>query len=391
MKKIDLFDTFENAEDELMEDFTDMSPKIDDEQFEKLLAVSERNYKMKKEEIERTKKDTNINYDADSVSGVDRVKRPVWLAPLLTAASLVLVTGAVIGSIALLSRDGKGVGGKNDFLTATTSTAENTTITTTVTATGTAVTGASGTTVTTTEAETVNDTVTSETSGASQTGETPVEPYLNRYALDLYIKSADVNNCVTCVGVQCSIEYIKFAVDPEAGYWVYDHDKSNGEWTNEYVYYFPVNDERFSSYDEMKRYLRSIFTENSFVCTWFSDNFKTGFDDVEVGGYLDSSKVGTYIEYRGKLYMFAPSGGIGYVPAVYSDKYPVIITNKTDTSFTAYITEFNGNESDFPDLENCSCAQVNFVLDPEYNDWRINDITPRQAPYYKNMYDMFYN
>ena len=106
MKKIDLFDTFENAEDELMEDFTDMSPNINDEQFERLLAVSERNYKMKKKEIERARKDNNINYDEESVSGVDRVKRPVWLTPLLTAASLVLVTGAVIGSVLLFNRNG---------------------------------------------------------------------------------------------------------------------------------------------------------------------------------------------------------------------------------------------------------------------------------------------
>lgn len=114
MKKIDLFDTFENAEDELMEDFTDMSPNIDDEQFERLLAVSERNYKMKKKEIERAKKDNNINYDEESVSGVDRVKRPIWVKSMVTAASMMLIAGVVIGSVAFMhggSKISKGGGG----------------------------------------------------------------------------------------------------------------------------------------------------------------------------------------------------------------------------------------------------------------------------------------
>ena len=390
MKKIDLFDTFENAEDELMEDFTDMSPNIDDEQFERLLAVSERNYKMKKKEIERAKKDNNINYDADSVSGVDRVKRPVWLTPLLTAASLVLVTGAVIGSIALLNRNGRSVGGNDDFSTATTSTVENTVISTA--ATGTAVTEESGTTVTTTVEETaVTEANTTEPNDVQQAGNISASDDLSRYAFEIYKKSEDITMALGGVCVQHGADYIMFNIDPEAGYSCYDWEKKNGELAQDRVFYLPVTDERFSTYDELKQYVRSAFSENCFVYTQLNDNVMVGIDDIENGGYLESNKIRSYIEYRGKLYMFAPSGGKGHVPPVYSDDYPVIIANNTDTSFTAYITEYYGGASDFPDLENCSCAQVRFILDPEYNDWRIDDITPRSAPYYKNMYDIFCN
>ena len=103
MKKIDLFDTFENAEDELMEDFTDMSPEISDEKLDKLLAVSERNYEKEKAEIERTRKADNTD-DENMVRGVERVKRPVWLRTAAMAASFVLIAGTVIGSIVLFNR-----------------------------------------------------------------------------------------------------------------------------------------------------------------------------------------------------------------------------------------------------------------------------------------------
>ena len=104
MKKKNIFDNLENAEDELMDDFTDMSPGISDDQLEKLLAVSERNYRMKKKEIERTRKDNDTEGEY-TVSGVDRIKRPVWLTPLITAASVVLIAGAVIGSVSLMKNN----------------------------------------------------------------------------------------------------------------------------------------------------------------------------------------------------------------------------------------------------------------------------------------------
>ena len=86
MNKKNLFDTLENAEDNLMEMLTDNCPDISDEQLEKLLSESERRYTMKKKEIEKAKETTNAEYNEESVSGVDRVKRPVWVRPLAMAA-----------------------------------------------------------------------------------------------------------------------------------------------------------------------------------------------------------------------------------------------------------------------------------------------------------------
>ncbi len=102
MNKKNLFDTLENAEDNLMEMLTDNCPDISDEQLEKLLSESERRYTMKKKEIEKAKETTNAEYNEESVSGVDRVKRPVWVRPLAMAASVVLIAGTVVGSVALM-------------------------------------------------------------------------------------------------------------------------------------------------------------------------------------------------------------------------------------------------------------------------------------------------
>jgi hypothetical protein len=60
---------------------------------------------MKKEEIERNKNianTENTEQNEEIVSGVDRVKRPVWVRPLALAASVVLIAGTVVGSVALM-------------------------------------------------------------------------------------------------------------------------------------------------------------------------------------------------------------------------------------------------------------------------------------------------
>ena len=126
MNKKNIFDMLENAEDDSMHELTENCPEIGGEQFEKLLAGSERKYKMKKEEIERTRKDNNISGNEYTVSGVDRVKRPVWLTPLVTAASLVLVTGAVISSVLFLNRNGGINGGDSVTPAATAVVTDNT-------------------------------------------------------------------------------------------------------------------------------------------------------------------------------------------------------------------------------------------------------------------------
>ena len=102
MKEKNIFDILGNAEDDSMERLTDKCPEITEEQLNKILSLSEKKYKVKKKEIlkDRTEKDNNIKMtENDVVEGVERVRRPVWLAPLCSVASLILVAGVVLGTL----------------------------------------------------------------------------------------------------------------------------------------------------------------------------------------------------------------------------------------------------------------------------------------------------
>lgn len=139
MKEKELFDVLENAEDNSMERLIEKCPEISDKQLDRILAMSERKFKMKNKEAQRNIKKTENNV----VEGVERVKRPVWLTPLSTAASLILIAGIVIGSTAIIKKSGKKSG--DDEITKPAVTAATETTTATVTETVTTVT-VSGTT-----------------------------------------------------------------------------------------------------------------------------------------------------------------------------------------------------------------------------------------------------
>ena len=136
MKEKNLFDILGNSEDDSMKRLADKCPEITDVQLDRLLKDSERKYNMKKKDIEgnRTEKANDITMSETSVSGVERVKRPAWLAPLCTAASLILIAGIAIGSTALLHRNhGGSDGGEVDpAITVTTVSDTVTTVTTSV-------------------------------------------------------------------------------------------------------------------------------------------------------------------------------------------------------------------------------------------------------------------
>lgn len=158
MKEKELFDVLENAEDNSMERLIEKCPEISDKQLDRILAMSERKFKMKNKEAQRNIKKTENNV----VEGVERVKRPVWLTPLSTAASLILIAGIVIGSTAIIKKSGKKSG--DDEITKPAVTAATETTTATVTETVTTVT-VSGTTagVTTYYDAYVTDALTAET------------------------------------------------------------------------------------------------------------------------------------------------------------------------------------------------------------------------------------
>lgn len=121
MKKEKIFDMLEHAEEGSMNELTDKCPDIGDEQFERMLAKSERKYKMMKRDLIGTERD-NIYMDGTTVSGVKRIQRPVWMTPLATAASVVLILGTVVGSMALFGRNGRTVKGGGNTVPAVTAT-----------------------------------------------------------------------------------------------------------------------------------------------------------------------------------------------------------------------------------------------------------------------------
>ncbi len=121
MKKEKIFDMLEHAEEGSMNELTDKCPDIGDEQFERMLAKSERKYKMMKRDLIGTERD-NIYMDGTTVSGVKRIQRPVWMTPIATAASVVLILGTVVGSMALFGRNGRTVKGGGDTVPAVTAT-----------------------------------------------------------------------------------------------------------------------------------------------------------------------------------------------------------------------------------------------------------------------------
>lgn len=102
MSKTNIFDFLENSEDGELEMIERLTPELSDEQFERILAMSERKRNiMKRSEMINTK----VNNDnAQTVSGVDIYKRPSWTRILATAASFVLLAGGVAFGIHVMRK-----------------------------------------------------------------------------------------------------------------------------------------------------------------------------------------------------------------------------------------------------------------------------------------------
>ena len=97
MKDKNIFDILENADSDAMNRITDKCPEISDDQLEKILSMSESKYNMKKNSSDRTKKDNIETNSNDVVVKVEHIKRPAWVAPLCTAASLIIIVGLAAG------------------------------------------------------------------------------------------------------------------------------------------------------------------------------------------------------------------------------------------------------------------------------------------------------
>lgn len=90
MSKNNIFDFLENSEEAELEMIDRLTPDFSNEQFERILKMSKRKRNKMKESKERNIKVNSNN--GGTVSGVEVYKRPAWIRPLLTAASLVILT-----------------------------------------------------------------------------------------------------------------------------------------------------------------------------------------------------------------------------------------------------------------------------------------------------------
>ena len=130
MKDKELFDILENAENDSMDRLIEKCPEISDEQLDRILEMSERKFNMKSKKTGNTENNISMT-ENDVVEGVERTRRPSWLAPLSMAASLILIAGIAIGSTALIRKSSKKpVDEKVPVATAATDAAETTALTT---------------------------------------------------------------------------------------------------------------------------------------------------------------------------------------------------------------------------------------------------------------------
>ncbi|MCR4639889.1 hypothetical protein [Ruminococcus sp.] len=404
MKEKDIFDKLVNAEDDTMDILTDMCPEMTDEELDRLLAVTERKYKMKKKDKNRAEKDNDITMTENEVSGVERSRRPAWLTPLATAASVVLVAGIVLGSVILLNRHGGRsgeIGVDQPAVTATTTTVDTTETTATGTATVTAV-GKTNTTKNT--AANTNTTKTTQTTIAAETAaETSlyttvpfvapeaeniyVDNELGNIALELYKKYDSVRLFPMGYTIETdNKDGIKFSADPELNIMCTDYSVDGDLWPNikDIAYYAHVTDSRFGNLEDIRRYGRSVLSESLYEKI-FDDTMATGVDDLEYMDPIDKDHLKHWIEYRGKLYQLCPSAGWGKLPIVFSDDYPVIIADKTETSYTAYIPAW---DIEVKDIDDGYCEEVKLIFDPEYNDWRVDNVQFFESKHYVELYNM---
>ncbi len=396
MRKRNLFDMLGNAEEEPMDILTDKCPEIYDAQMERLFAASERKYRMKKREIERnrTERDNNITMSGETVSGAEHIRRPAWLAPVCSAASLILVAGLLIGSTTLLRRHSGGGGGVvTPAVTVTTERATGTTtaltgvsgssVTTTST---TAVTGEGGTSDNNAGAGTVTTSANGNAGGSSSSGEAAsssgssagggavssglsVDAALGERAEDFFVRSQELSNLLTFRVMETDdSDYITFDVDPSVEFYTRDLSLDPPMYCNTHTAYFArVTDSRFGSTADIINYYNSLYysdgwKDSYYGCTLVSDGSGLG----PVLGNSQQYSV-AYIDHNGKLYQntFYPNGRHP-VMNLFED-YPVIIKDRTDTSFTAIIPYYTYDIS----AGMGGCELMSFAIDPACGDWRI--------------------
>ncbi len=258
-----------------------------------------------------------------------------------------------------------------------------------------AATAAVTTTAATTAATTAEDNSTDQQTQYTQPAFIAPEPEnmffndeLGKLALEMCKKEEiEYTLIVAEGGVQTdNSDYVMFSVDPKLEYFGYDPTKneySGGEPNNK-VYYVRVNDSHFSDFEGFKKYARGLYSENSYKYKRLLESYADGFDDLEQGEMIAEKDMRYYIGYRGKLYKLFHIAGKGYLERRYDEEYPVIIADKTETSFRAIIPfdrEYTQEGVDKVAEDKVNFVEVKFVLDTENgnwtkesNDWRIESV-----------------
>jgi len=144
------------------------------------------------------------------------------------------------------------------------------------------------------------------------------------------------------------------------------------KYTDKWVFYYPVEDSRFKSVDDIRKLIRSVYTEDNSMAAELNKRLYSDTDSLNEGDLLCVGTVYDYIDFRGKLYQLCPSGGRGSLGTYYPETLPVIIGDKTDKSFTAYVAG-----SHYPDFNDQTHLRfmlaLDVVFDSEINDWCIKD------------------
>ena len=313
----------------------------------------------------------NVKASVDRFGHKVSVNVTVWPRALLTAFLFILMAGNVMGC-------------SNDSSAQSHDTIEIATVLT------------AETTATVTETTVVTTAITTV---SLYTTTTFVEPDADDMSFDtelgaLAFEMSEKDDQLLPLIIGASVEYdyndyIMFSLDPSLNRSCPDPTNDSNVLENK-VLYVHVTDSRFSCWDDIVKYLRNVYSADCERMKGFTGAFARGnavFDDVETNDMLGEEHLRGFIEYKGRLYRMI-SGGKSY-NTMSTDVFPAIIENRKDTGFTAFVPLLDYGVLDDEVISNMafSCKEVRLIIDPEYNDWRIDEIIYHDRPVYKDLYE----
>ena len=142
----------------------------------------------------------------------------------------------------------------------------------------------------------------------------------------------------------------------------------------------------FNSMKDIMDYKKTVYSK-SFAEKYPMDEPAVISDEYSNGDCIDETDIDdlkllyfkSYIMYKGNMYANTEPAQVGWIGHT-APTEPVIITDVTDSSFRAYYPGYCGT----PDMEHSqSCDIVDFIIDPDCNEWRINDLVTQDHSVYE--------